>query len=294
MNPPLPVKTAMNKKTTMGAEEVKEAAQVLGADLCGIAPAYRFDEAPAGFRPSDIFPRTAAVVVLAKRIPEGAFAATSPVPYTIASEMTLQEVHRLTCALALQLQDAGITAVPIPSEPYEYWDAEAMVGKGILSLRHAGYMAGLGVFGKNKLITNDVYGNRITLGALLVDAPLEGDLIAGYAFCSGSMCSLCLQNCPVGALDGVTTDQKKCRGHAEVRTAKGYVLFACHICRTICPKGRGMSRGSRNIAAKGHGSSPVLVLGQRSEVLIDPQHSAEAPSIATRRARRRTRGRPSG
>jgi epoxyqueuosine reductase QueG len=50
------------------ANQVKEIAASLGADLCGIAPAERFLNAPTGFRPSDIYPDVKSVVVFAKRV----------------------------------------------------------------------------------------------------------------------------------------------------------------------------------------------------------------------------------
>jgi epoxyqueuosine reductase QueG len=223
----------------MTAKRLKSMAKNLGADLCGIAPVERFKDAPQGFGPRDIFSGTRSVVVLAKRFPEGAFYSASPVPYTFASETILHEVFRLTCRLSLDLQDAGVIAVPIPSEPYEYWDADAKEGKGILSLKHAGYMAGLGVMGKNTLLTNDVFGNRITIGAMLLDEALDEDPIARYMFCSGK-CSLCVDNCPGKALDGSRVIQKNCREKSIVTTLKGYTLETCHACRGNCPGGRGI------------------------------------------------------
>jgi epoxyqueuosine reductase len=226
---------------TMTAKKVKDMAKSLGADLCGIAPVERFIDAPEGFRPKDLFTDVKSVVVLAKRFPESAFSSTSHVPYTFAADTILQEVFRITCELALSLQDEGIIAVPIPSEPYEYWDAETKQGKGILSLKHAGYMAGLGVMGKNTLLTNNLFGNRITLGALLVDATLKGDPLAQYTFCSDT-CNLCAGNCPAKALDGTKVIQKLCRENSTVTTTKGYSLYTCHICRSICPSGKGIKR----------------------------------------------------
>lgn len=49
------------------AQTVKEMAKQLGADLCGIAPVSRFDGAPKGFHPRDLFVRTQSVLAVAKR-----------------------------------------------------------------------------------------------------------------------------------------------------------------------------------------------------------------------------------
>lgn len=229
----------MKAKKGITAGGLKRIAKKLGADLCGIAPVERFDRVPKGFHPKDIFPGTKSVVALAKRVPEGTLMAKSLVPYTLAYETLFADVFRIASELALWLQDAGIMAVPVPSEPYEYWDAEAKEGRGILSLRHAGLFAGLGVLGKNTLLINDRYGNRIALGAMLADARWKGDPLAGYAVCP-EHCRLCIEHCPTHALDGDSVKQKKCRALCEKVTPKGYHLYNCIKCRVVCPSGRGI------------------------------------------------------
>jgi epoxyqueuosine reductase QueG len=225
---------------TLTAQRVKELAQGAGADLCGIAPVERFDGAPRGFKPTDIYAAAKSVMVIAKRLPEAVFRSTNPVPYSFASEQIRYQVYRITCELSLQLQDLGVTAVPIPNEPYTYWDAEKMEGRGILSLRHAGYLAGLGVLGRNNLLINERFGNRLSLGALLLDVPLEGDPIATYEVCKDS-CSLCIKSCPAKALDGRSVVQKLCRERSQTITPKGYELNTCNICRLVCPNGAGIA-----------------------------------------------------
>ena len=167
----------------MNAKMLKSLAVKAGVDLCGIAPVERFREAPEGFRPADIYPSAKSVFVFAKRVPQAALLSRSPVPYKFACDVVLDEVFRITCDLSLRLQDLGVAAVPVPSEPYEYWDVEKNEGRGILSLKHAGYLAGLGIMGKNTLLTNNKLGNRITLGALLLNLSLKGDPIAKYRIC---------------------------------------------------------------------------------------------------------------
>lgn len=223
------------------SQELKRVAKELGADLVGIASVERFEGAPVGFKPQDIFPDARSVIAFAKRFPEGVLAAKTPVPYTFASSVTLQEVFRLTYGLVRRLEDLGVTTIPIPSEPYEHWDEEKREGRGLMSLKHIGYLAGLGVMGKNTLLTNDQYGNMITLGAALVDIPLKEDPIAEYSFC-GDSCHICLNNCPAGALDGITVNQKKCRESSQSVTKKGYLLYTCNLCRKDCPSRTGIKK----------------------------------------------------
>jgi epoxyqueuosine reductase len=221
-------------------DQVKELARGFGADLCGVASVERFSKAPAGFNPIDIYCESKSVAVVAKRLSGAVFSSGSPIPYTFTLNVVAQEVLRLMYRVSIALQDRGVTAVPVPGEPYEYWDEEKREGKGILSLRHAGHLAGLGVLGKNNLLMNDQYGNRITLGALLLNVYLEPDPIAAYAGCVEN-CDACINHCPVKALDGQTVNQKLCREKSQFTTKKGYSLYVCHQCRSICPNGAGIS-----------------------------------------------------
>jgi len=222
----------------MTGDHIKKMALSAGADLCGVAPAERFCGAPEGFRPADVFPDARSVVVIAKRFPEGALSSRNFVLYTAAGEIVRGEVGRILCEVSIRLQDRGVTAVPVPGEPYMHWDADSMEGRGILSLRHAGLLAGLGVMGRNTMLINEKFGNRISLGALILNIDLEGDPIASYRICSDD-CNACIKGCPAGALDGKTVSQKLCRQHSQAATPRGYQLYICNTCRTICPYGKG-------------------------------------------------------
>ena len=221
------------------ANIMKKLAKRTGADLCGIASVDRFNGAPEGFRPKDIFPATESVVVVVKRFPLGALRSKNPIPYSFAGEVVRMSVQKLICDLSLRLQEMGISAVPVPSEPYMYWNEERKEGKGILSLRHAGYLAGLGVLGRNTLLINEKYGNCISLGALLLDAPLESDPIATYKVCEDD-CNACIKSCPVNALDGKSVVQGLCRERSQMVTPRGYEVYMCNKCRVICPNCRGV------------------------------------------------------
>src|SRR4030065_2239430 len=118
----------------MDSQEVKRMTRELGADLVGIASVQRLDTAPERFRPADVFPGAKSVIAYAKRLPDGVFSTESPVPYTFASSVTLQEVFRVTYGLTLRLEDYGVTAVPIPSEPYEHWDQAKHAGQRLTTI----------------------------------------------------------------------------------------------------------------------------------------------------------------
>lgn len=224
----------------MNAERtIKDLARGFGADLCGIAPVGRFREAPRGFHPQDIFPEASSVVVIARRFPEGPFHSVSAIPYAVTSDVILAEVCRLVVLLCAAIErQTGARAIPVPSEPYEYWDAERRAGRGLLSLKHAGWLAGLGVITRNSLLTSQNYGNRMCLGAALLDIELEGDAMADYRF-SCPRCGSCIAACPAHAIDGSTVNQGLCRGTSESRTKKGYPLYVCNACRRVCPNGAG-------------------------------------------------------
>ena len=215
-------------------------ARQLGADLCGIAPVDRFGNAPEGFRPTDIYHKAVSVIVYARRLPVDVLDAESCIPYTRINSLVAEEVDRLSLQLSLQLQDAGIPNIMIPSDdPFEYWKADRTYGRAILSLRHAAALAGLGRLGRNNLLINQQYGNMVQIGAILAAASFEYDDPATYEVCPPE-CRLCLDACPRHALDGTTVDQKACRPLATYRHPKGYILKKCWECRKVCPHARGV------------------------------------------------------
>jgi len=225
----------------MTSEEVKSLVLEMGADLCGIAPVERFAGAPEGFHPRDIWPGCRSVLVFACRLPEGALDATSCIPYTFACNRLNADVDSLTLALARRLEDRGLKSVPLPSDdPSEHWEAQREHARGVLSLRHAGWLAGMGSLGRNNLLVNDRLGNMLHLGAVLLDADLEGDPPANYGACPDG-CSLCIESCPRSALDGVTVDQKACRPLSNCRNERGFILKKCWTCRKVCPNRSGIA-----------------------------------------------------
>lgn len=224
----------------MNSSQIKDKTRELGADIVGIAPINRFSDAPQGFKPRDIYADAKSVIAFAKRVPATTLAAQSPIPYTFVNDFMTNVLDSLSINLSLWLEDIGIGAVMIPSDdPYEHWEPERCYGRAILSLRHAGWLAGLGFLGRSTLLINEELGNMILLGAMLVNRELEPDaIITGK--CPDN-CNLCIDNCPVNALDGKTVNQKLCRPLSNYVNEKGYTIKKCNICRSICPLALGTS-----------------------------------------------------
>ena len=224
----------------MTASEIKSVALELGPDICGIAPVDRFSSAPKGFHPNDIYSDCQSVLVFARRLPAESLFASSCIPYTYFNELITEEVDRLTLTLSRKLEGLAVKNVPVPSDdPSEYWEPARSYARGILSLRHAGRLAGLGVLGKNTLLINARFGNMIQLGALLLNLKLEGDPIAAYEACKDD-CQLCIRSCPQSALDGTTINQEACRPLSNYKNERGFILKKCWECRRVCPSYSGI------------------------------------------------------
>ena len=231
--------------TAISQHEIKQIVINNGADLFGVAPVNRFENAPKGFHPVDIYKKTKSVIVFAKRIPSETLYAESCVPFTHINTLAMQAVDLMTFHISAEFETIGIKNVIIPTDdPYEFWDDENKTGRAILSLRHTGYLAGLGVIGRNNLLVNEYFGNMIQIGALLTDTEIEPSPLADYKTCADN-CRICIDTCPVKALDGTTVNQKLCRPLSVYKNEKGYILKKCYNCRKNCPLTLGLKQKTK-------------------------------------------------
>ncbi|BBB90989.1 MAG TPA: epoxyqueuosine reductase [Methylomusa anaerophila] len=226
----------------ISSDEIKCRTKNLGADLCGIASVERFADAPSGFHPTDVVAGCKSVIVITARFPVSTLSASSQAAYTFVRNRMVDKVDSITFQVAAELESLGSCAVPVPSaDPYDYWDDSRRHGQGIISLKHAAVRAGLGRMGKNTLLVNDELGNMLWLGAILIDKDIEPDPIADYQTCMPD-CRICLDSCPAKALDGTTIEQGKCRGVSAKYTEGGGGVYACNLCRKVCPQHSGLKK----------------------------------------------------
>lgn len=215
--------------------QIKKLVLSFGADVCGIANVDRFSEAPSGFHPRDIFFDCKSVIVLGIALPKGLTKVEPRLIYGHFNYSTCPEVDWVAMKTAKEIEKLwGRFAVPLPSDsPYEYWEEEKMEGRGLISMKHAAVLAGLGTLGKNTVLLNEKYGNLLTLGAVLTELDLKSDPLAA-SICIKN-CNRCIKNCPSQALDGQSVNQKKCRLYTYGTNARGFNTVDCNQCRVVCP-----------------------------------------------------------
>ena len=214
--------------------EIKKILKNLGADFCGIANIDRFNEAPEGFHPKDLYIECKSVIVFAKAVPKGLIDVNPRILYSHIKDVCIKEIDRISYLAALEIEKNGAKAVPVPcNTPYEYWDSDNMEGKGLLSMKHAAVLAGLGSMGKNTLLVNGEYGNMINLGAILTNLDLTSDPLS-EEFCIQG-CQICIENCPAGAISDSHINQKLCREKSSDINNKGFEVCLCNKCRILCP-----------------------------------------------------------
>jgi epoxyqueuosine reductase len=216
------------------SSEIKNLSISIGAEKCGIASADRFSKAPDGFRPYDIYAGCKSVIVFLIQMPTEIIMASNPVPYSHTASLIYSKLDNIGLAVCKEIQNNGDHAVPVPSDvPYLYWDSVNRHGMGILSLRHAGQLAGLGILGRNNLLINPDLGNMVYIGAILTDFELEPDPLIENIACPVK-CRICLDSCPQNALDGRTVNQKLCREVSGLKNDRGFDIYGCNVCRKVC------------------------------------------------------------
>lgn len=214
---------------------IKEKAAQFGADVCGIGSIDRFIDAPEGFSPLDTYDKCKSVIAVGIALPKGLYEINPRLIYSHFNANVSVDVDQLTLKLAKAIEGKyDCIAVPMPSDaPNEYWDAENLTAKGIISMKHTAVLCGIGSIGKSSLLINAEYGNRLIIGAVLTNLELEADEICPDLCIPG--CRKCIDNCPTGAISDGSVEQKKCRPNTYGKTARGFDTVDCNRCRTVCP-----------------------------------------------------------
>lgn len=206
-----------------------------GADVVGIAAATDFGLAPDGFRPTDVLPECLSVIVLGATFPPEVLRDIAE--YTASRNAMLTEMTRKAKEVAKRIKADGHLAKAISAAGGKWVQGDGRKEQfGYISLKHAAEIAGLGIIGKNYLLTNPQYGNLLWLSAVLTDARLTPDARVQSAMCES--CDACVKACPAGALDDLAAFGKRgCSKFFTIEDRK--FVIKCFLCRTVCPHALG-------------------------------------------------------
>lgn len=241
---------------------VKQTAQKLGFDFCGISKAeFLEDEAPRleawlkkgnhgemrymenhfdkRLDPSKLVPDAKSVVsLLYNYYPEKDLAEEHPDHLKLAKYAYGEDYHFV-------IKDRLKTFMSILKEEIGDVEGRVFVDSAPVMERQWAAKSGLGWLGKNTLLINKGQGSYFFLAELIIDLELEPDgPIKDYC---GS-CTRCIDACPTDAITPYEVDANKCISYLTIElkdqipdTFQGKMdnwVFGCDICQEVCPWNR--------------------------------------------------------
>ncbi len=224
-------------------------------DAFGFAPAERFADAPEEHHPARMCRDAATVVVHGTAVPRGVL--SSPAYRLHLLQRSYHSAYayldQVGMLLASLLEEEGHRAVAIPSyAPLVFHGLEPW---GILSLKHAAALAGVGAFGRSGLVFHPRFGALLRLGAVVTSASLPGSPPATWDPCPKG-CNACGASCPAGAFREISFQKMVCLGYSVKHGIYRHVLgdehgrenlemvinttgynywIDCAICLEVCP-----------------------------------------------------------
>lgn len=227
-------------KTKLTAQEIKDKARALGADLVGIADGRVLDANPPDpahpRRPSDITEHDSGrVIVLAKRISSGSsrVLAWNDRHKYYNDELALSMLEEVSLGLVYWLEDNGYPAIIVPPthvDPWRYNDDPHAHQTTLLSLPHAAVEAGLGTLGLNLQLLTPEFGPRVLLTAVLSSVEVACDARMETALCLGPSCGRCLKACPGDVIGHWDRDWDGCDTY---RSPNGFGKLSDHVARIM-------------------------------------------------------------
>jgi len=212
-------------KRPVSAQQIKDKARELGADLVGIADGKAIDAAHI----TDL--DAGRVIVLAKRLNDGVarIRRWDDRHKYYNDELALTHLEETSLELVYWLEDAGYPAIIVPPthvDPARYSGKPGEHMDTLLSLPHAAVEAGLGTLGLNLQLLTPEYGPRVLLTAVLCSVDVECDKPMSDALCKGPSCGRCLKTCPGDAVQLWGRDWDACDKH---RSPHGFLQLTEHL-----------------------------------------------------------------
>jgi hypothetical protein len=208
------LKAAMKQAPGL-TEEIFSHITELGADIVGVAPVERFENAPQGYGPLDYMPDAKNVISIGMHLVDGVCDAwgdfskpgKSVSPYLFYGYgLTNLELSRVANRAAKRLEYHGYKSLMFPPTwsvgIYRWTGLKDGPLKADFSHRHAAVAAGLGELGWNGLVITPSFGSRVRFNSIITNAPLvPSPMYNGPQICQPERCKyLCSRICPAQAL----------------------------------------------------------------------------------------------
>jgi epoxyqueuosine reductase QueG len=206
------------------AQQMKQRALELGADLVGVAAVERwetpppfdaarvFDYRPSGYGPTDLMPTARSVIVLgigqlAGVMESNVSDARTTYAFGNFGYVHLNRVLNSICFdLARWLEARSHRTLPLGPVIGSRFSHEADADEtanaplyGVFSLKHAAVLSGIGRRAKNGLVATSRFGTRVRLAGLITAAVLGSDEPLEDDPCPPN-CTICMDVCPTQAI----------------------------------------------------------------------------------------------
>ncbi len=253
LDPLSTLRDASDEKADLGSPEeatadMKQVAQVLGADLVGVTGyddrwiyTERYSRLEDGRKPNDLGDGLTHVIVIGQAMDPELIATAPSALAGAATGLGYSQDALVLLAVAQYIRNMGYQAVPSMND-------------SALAIPYA-IKAGLGEYGRNGLVVTPEHGPSLRFGKILTDMPLLNDrpIRFGVAEMCQS-CRRCTNACPASAIpDGKPSDElynqsniagitkwsvdgEKCFGYWSK------INSDCSVCIRVCPYTRDYSK----------------------------------------------------
>ena len=182
-------------------------------DAVGFAPVERFGDAPEEHHPSLVCKDAATVIVYGVTVPRAVLDSPRYGLHLLqrSYHTAYPYLDKVGLQLANRIEAEGFRAAGVPSyAPMVFHEIEPW---GIISLKHAAALAGVGAFGRSGMVYHPRFGSLLRLGAVITDASLPGDAPMEEEPCPPK-CRACREACPAAAIADGSFQKMACLGHA--------------------------------------------------------------------------------
>ena len=201
----------------------------------GIKTPFR-DEDDVKFKLKDYFPEYNSIIVLGMQ-------------YQLSKNISSEEVFLSSSSWGTDYHTVlrkklGVISDYLRKHGYK---SKIFVDNNELDERYIAYKAGLGFYGKNHLLINDLLGTNFFIGLLFTDALFVYDKEVKKTCLS---CNKCINACPTNALGKEVLDVGKCLSYLtqkknlteEEKEEFNNCIYGCDICSNVCPHNKNVEK----------------------------------------------------